>query len=567
MTALLERADQMRVASYIGLVVGFLFALFNLQTPGMEGLGVTELVAVLFLVAPAAVLCNSVKTLALAETLLLLATFTIFGALIVFGGVGGTGVFWVFTVPFLTFFIKGQRVAWCFCLGFLLLSMVYLLELGPRWALVHTYTPVQAIHFLLAFGFYTALAAAFNHIRTRYAQQLQWAKERAEEDVVNKSRFLAAASHDLRQPSHALGLFVARLMQLPQSQESRELVQGVNDSVRALQRMLDEFFDYSRLGLPTMEVKARDFPMEHVLAPVRDSFASQARAKGIGLTVRSSAAWVHADPALVQRVLINLVANAVQYTPQGRILVGCRPCALGRSLCLQVWDTGIGIAPELQGKVFSEFYQVDNPERDRSKGFGLGLSIVRLACQRAGYRLELRSQPGRGSCFTVTLPAVAPPAQLPDGYVSTFDASEASVGLHASTVLLVEDDPLGSVALQQFLQGWGCMVQVVANADAAVQCVRQGYIPELLISDYRLPGGHTGLDAIAMVRAEVGKIPACMVSGDTDPSVREQASALGIPLLQKPVRPAKLRAIMRHLQHRSQGGNSLRHQRESAHRP
>lgn len=554
MTELPERADQMRAASYIGLVVGFLFSLFNMLTPGMFALGVAELCAVVFLVAPAAVLCGTLDTVEAAETLLLLATATIFGALIVFGGVGGTGMYWVFTVPFLAFFIKSQRAAWRFSLGFLALAVTYLFVLASHLDFAYPYSTVQATHFTLALSFYTGIAAAFSHIRTRYAEQLQQAKERAEQDVVIKSRFLAAASHDLRQPSHALGMFVARLAQLPQSSESRELVQGVEDSVRALQRMLNEFFDYSRLGLPTMEVKPQDFAMERVLGPLRDSFSSQAAAKGIGLRVRSSAAWVHADPALVQRVLINLVANAVQYTSHGRIVVGCRPCAQGRALRLEVWDTGVGIAPEFQDKVFSEFYQVDNPERDRAKGFGLGLSIVRLACQRAGYPLVLRSQPGRGSCFCVTLPMVpAPMLQHPTSTdasplaASAMDSAEAYNILQARKVLLLEDDPLGSAAEQRLLSGWGCTVRTVANADEAVQCVEQGFQPDLLISDYRLPGGHDGLEAIAMVRGVAGSVPACLVSGDTDPAVRAQATAQDIPLLQKPVRPAKLRAVMRHL--------------------
>jgi signal transduction histidine kinase/ActR/RegA family two-component response regulator len=553
MITLPERVDQIRVASYIGLVVGFLFSLFNLLTPGMFALGVAELCAVLFLVAPAAVLCASASTVALAESLLLLATFVIFGALIVFGGVGGTGVFWVFTVPFLVFFIKGQRVAWGFSMAFWVLALGYLFVLAPQLEFAYQYSSVQAIHFMLALSFYTGLAAAFNHIRTRYAEQLERAKARAEEDVVNKSRFLAAASHDLRQPSHALGMFVARLAQLPQSGESRELVQGVEDSVRALQRMLNEFFDYSRLGLPTMEVKPQDFAIEHVLGPLRDSFSSQAAAKGLGLRVRPSSAWVHADPALVQRVLINLVANAVQYTPRGRIVVACRPSAQGQVLRLQVWDTGVGIAPEFQHKVFSEFYQVDNPERDRDKGFGLGLSIVRLACQHAGYPLVLRSRPGHGSCFCVTVPMVPAPvsqlraATLAPRAVVGREAADAYNVLQARKVLLLEDDPLGGAAEQRLLSGWGCTVETVATAAEALHCVQQGFLPDLLISDYRLPGEQDGLQAIAQVRALVGAVPACLVSGDTDPALRAQAAALDIPLLQKPVRPAKLRAVMRHL--------------------
>lgn len=551
MTSLPERANQVQVATAIGLVVGFLFALFNMATPGMFALGVAELCAVVFFVAPAAVVCRTTDLIGLAETLLLLATWVIFGALVVFGGVDGTGVFWVFTVPFLVFFVKRQRTAWAFSLVFLALTTLYLYVIAPGLPFAYRYTPQQALHFLLALAFYIVVAAAFSHIRALSAAQLQDAKERAEEDVIAKSRFLAAASHDLRQPSHALGMFVARLQQLPHSTETRELLQGVDDSVRALQHMLAEFFDYSRMGLPTMQVRPHDFPLEAVLGPVRDSFSSQAIAKGLQLRVHASKAWAHADQALVQRILINLVANAIQYTERGRVVVVCRPLRQIQALRLEVWDSGLGIAPELQDQVFSEFYQVDNPERDRSKGFGLGLSIVRLACQRGGYPLKLQSRPGFGSRFCITLPlAMTPVAVQGAGLPSAPSAGEGpdtENALQGGKVLFLEDDPLAGAAVHRLLAGWGCEVQTVTNVAEAVQCVQQGFCPDLMISDYRLPGGHDGLEGISMVRAVVGEVPACLVSGDTDPAVRAQAIALGVPLLQKPVRPAKLRAAMRNL--------------------
>lgn len=555
-----ERAAQARATSLIGLVVGSIFAAFNMLTPGMFWLGAAELSGVVFFVVPAAYLCRYTDKVPLSETLLMLATGVIFGSLVVFGGIGGTGIFWVFTAPFVAFFIKDQRPAWMFSAALWVLTGAYLLSgVSRQLPFAYQYEEIASLHAWFALGFYTVVAAAFAHIRTRYADKLQLARLRAEEDVLAKSRFLAAASHDLRQPAHAMGLFVGRLQQVPHTPEARELVQGVDDSVRALQHMLNEFFDYSRLGLPSMEVKPIDFALDRALGMLRDSFSSQALAKGLALKVRPSRAWVHADPALVQRILINLVANAVQYTHRGRVLVACRVVEQGRALRLEVWDTGIGIAPGLQEKVFSEFYQIENPERDRSKGFGLGLSIVRLACQRGDYPLRLFSRPGHGSRFCVTLPmAVAPMEMAPN---PDTERASAQLGiaeqdeynpLAGCKVLLVEDDPLGSAAEQKLLSGWGCEVRTATHAAAALESVEQGFVPELLLSDYRLPGGQSGLDLIAAVRVMVPELPACLVSGDMDPSLRAHAATLGVPMLQKPVRPAKLRAALRNLRVQSQ---------------
>lgn len=550
MMPLHERADQARATATIGLVVGSIFSVFNLLTPGQWALGLAELFSVLVFVLPAALCARRPDKIDLAETLLLLATGTIFGALVVFGGVAGTGIFWVYTAPFVAFFLKGQRGAWAFCLGLWVLVGLYLLWLAPYVPFGYQYGAVPSLHAWLALGFYTVVAAAFAHVRTHYADKLQQAKERAEEDVVAKSRFLAAASHDLRQPAHALGLFVARLQQLPHTGQAQELVQGVDDSVRALQHMLDEFFDYSRMGLASMEVRAQDFAIDKLLRTVECSFSRMAEAKGLRLRVRTGPVRVHADPALVQRILINLVANAVQYTQRGGVLVACRSADKGRSVRIAVWDTGIGIAPEQQDKVFSEFYQVANAERDRAKGFGLGLSIVRLACQRGGHALALRSQPGRGSVFTVTLPVAQTPAPLPGAPVAEPPAAagaEPRQDLQGCQVLLLEDDPLGGAAVERLLGGWGCTVQMATTAVQALQCVQQGFRPDVMLSDFRLPGGYNGLQAIAMVRAVVGAVPACLVSGDTEPALRAEAAQQGVPLLQKPARPAKLRAALRNL--------------------
>lgn len=544
-----ERAARVRVASGIGVVVATLFSLFNLLTPGMAMLGWAELAAVFLFVAPAWFLSRHHPYIELAEVCLILSSYVIFGALIVFGGIDGTGIYWVYTVPFLAFFIKEQRQGWWYSLGFVGLVLVYLVWLKPLWSFSYPFTRVETTHYLLSLGFYTLLAAAFNKTRMVYALQLQKAKERAEEDVIAKSRFLAAASHDLRQPTHALGMFTARLRQLPHTGEARDLVDGVDASVRALQHMLDEFFDYSRLGLPTMQVRSCDFPVQRLLTSLIDSFSAQAAVNGVKLRVRPSKAWVHSDPVVLQRVLYNLVANAIQYTEKGGILVACRSVDGGRRVRFEVWDTGVGIAPENQGRVFSEFFQVENPERDRSKGFGLGLSIVKLSCEWLGAHLSLRSQLGAGSRFSVVLPQVPAGEALP----SEPTISNAALGSDALTVseekavvLVIEDDPLGSAAMESLLNGWGCEVHSAHQGSQALQMVRAGLLPQYIVSDYRLPGGMDGLQTIHALRECANlTIPACVVSGDNSPALKETATGMGVIVLHKPVRPAKLRSVMR----------------------
>jgi CheY-like chemotaxis protein len=539
-----ERVRYVRVAISIGLVVGFLFSLFNLMTEGMLALGSTELAVVLFLLIPAAFVSRVPAWVAVSERLVILASMVIFGALIVLGGIEGTGIFWVFTVPFLAFFLKDQKRAWLCSFGFWVVAAIYLTWVSPLVAFAHHYSPVVKTHFLLSFAFYVLVAAAFNHIRTRYESQLRRGKLQAEAAVRAKSRFLAAASHDLRQPAHALGLFVARLSQLPHDAATQALVSGVDASVRGLQQMLDYFFDYSRLDTPSMKITASAFPIEGVFEQLRIGFASQAAAKGLRMHIRDSPVWVQSDPGVLHRVLLNLVSNALQYTHEGGVLVACRPARDPRFVRIEVWDSGIGIAPEHHEVVFSEFFQVENPERDRSKGIGLGLSIVDRSCRLLNHPLVMRSQPGVGTRFSLRLPVagVRPPAGAP--LLADVLAAEELTGLQ---VLVVEDDVLSGAALEGLLVTWGCKVRLVRDAHLACLLVQQGSRPDFVISDYRLPGAHHGIDAIRLLRQMVGgDLSACLVSGDMDERVKQDAAESGLVLLQKPVRPAKLRSVLRH---------------------
>jgi CheY-like chemotaxis protein len=214
-------------------------------------------------------------------------------------------------------------------------------------------------------------------------------------------------------------------------------------------------------------------------------------------------------------------------------------------VCIEVRDSGVGIAPEHHDKVFEEFYQVGNPERDRTKGLGLGLSIVQRSCQLLGHAIQLRSSPGRGTCFCVMVPITQMPASACAALADPEQANE----LQGRQVLLIEDDVQGGLALQGLLQSWGCQVTLADSALAACDLVRGGAAPDFVLSDYRLRGAHTGIDAVRMVREVVGvdSLPACLISGDTAADVRQQAQSAGLVLLQKPVRPAKLRSVLRHI--------------------
>ena len=543
-----QRVRHVRAAAMIGIVIGSLFSVFNIVTEGMMFLGLTELAAVLFLVGPAAALSRTPRWVNLAESLLLLSAVVIFGALIVFGGIEGTGLFWVYTAPFLAFFLKGQRRGWWYSLGFAALVTFYFIWVSPALDSAHHYSPVVATHFLLSLAFYTLVAAAFNHVRSRFEEQLRKRKEDAEAADLAKSRFLAAASHDLRQPAHALGMFVARLNQTQHDPTTQELVAGIDASVRALQEMLDAFFDYSRLDSQSTPVQLRAFALEGVFEQLRSGFAIAAAEKGLRLRIRSARAWVHSDPSLLHRVLLNLVSNALQHTHQGSILVSCRPVRGLTHARIEVWDSGVGIAPEHHQKIFEEFFQVENHERDRSKGLGLGLSIVERSCSLLNHPIALRSRLGGGTRVTLVVPLAPSQPAGPPRIAPARPATPAVDSLESWHIMVIEDDALGSVALEGLLKSWGCGVTVAENAQIACELLKQIPTPDFIVSDYRLRGLENGIDAVRMLRQCSGQqIPACVISGDTDSNVKQQTLAAGLVLLQKPVRPAKLRSLLRHL--------------------
>ncbi len=383
-------------------------------------------------------------------------------------------------------------------------------------------------------------------------RELQIANERVEAAYVAKSRFLAAASHDLRQPAHALGMFVARLSQIHSERnagtQDREggaaLVQGVTASAQALQELLDVLFDYSRLESNASGNALRPVCVNDIFEQLRLLFSNTAVSKGLHLRIRPTPLWVKSDPVLLQRVLLNLVSNALEYTPRGTVLVSCRPGGQGGQAHIQVWDSGIGIDQSLHQTVFEEFFQVENPERDRAKGLGLGLSMVDRSCRLLGHPLALRSSLGCGTRITVT--ATTTLARPEATAIALADEQSATGDVQDSKIWLIEDNLLGGQALQGLLESWGCRARLFEDAAQALDAAQSGDAPDFIISDFRLRNKQNGIGAILALREQLGReVPACLITGDLEEDVKHQAHRAGLVLLKKPLQPAKLRSLLR----------------------
>ncbi|MGE5475876.1 MAG: ATP-binding protein [Bacteroidales bacterium] len=350
-----------------------------------------------------------------------------------------------------------------------------------------------------------------------------------------KTRFLAAASHDLRQPLQALSLYLGVLKARLQGREE-QVMEAVGQCVESLTGLLNDMLDVARLDAGVITPKLADVPVNRLLERVVAAWRIQAEAKGLQLRVVASTAVVHTDPALMDRVLSNLVGNAVRYTEQGRILVGCRRVA-GDQLRIEVLDSGIGIPADKLGEIFEEFRQLGNPERRRDKGTGLGLAIVRRIADLLGYRLTVRSQAGRGSVFAISLPA----AQM----CSIEHAASAAQAEHARRILVVDDEALVRNALELVLADMGHQVDSAETVEEALRQSR-AHNPELVIADFRLAGGTTGIDVIRAVRQSCGReLPAVVLTGDTDPATIRRIVGEGLHLLHKPLRLEALRGFLK----------------------
>jgi signal transduction histidine kinase/CheY-like chemotaxis protein len=370
------------------------------------------------------------------------------------------------------------------------------------------------------------------------AAELRVQKDAAEQASQAKTRFLAAASHDLRQPVHALSLFVGVLRGYALDEAPRRVVDRIEDSVNAMDGLFGALLNISRLDAGVVTPEWQVFAIQPLLEALERDYSAEAAAKGLRLRICPCARFVRSDPVLLERILRNLVSNAVNYTDSGGVLIGCRP---GPGVRIQVWDTGRGIpAPQVQ-QVFEEFYQIDNPERDRSKGLGLGLAIVRRLVDLLGHRLEIVSVVGRGSRFSIEVPAAQPAAAAP--------AAPICLGAPKGLILVIDDEAMIQEGMRNLLQGWGHSVLCAGSGDDMLALLaRNPALPDVIICDYRLRGEETGIAVIDRLRARFrSDIPAMLITGDTAPDRLEEVSRSGFLLLHKPVAHGRLRAAIGNL--------------------
>ena len=350
-----------------------------------------------------------------------------------------------------------------------------------------------------------------------------------------KTGFLAAASHDLRQPLHAASLFAAALARRVEGGEPLRLVASIGEATKTMQGMLDALLDVSRLDGGVMEPYPEWFSIEGMFARLRTEFITAAQAKGLDFRMVGCALWVETDPALLESVLRNLISNAVKFTSSGKVLVGCR--RRGGEVRIEVRDTGMGIPRDKIAAAFQEFQRLGGPEQ-RQPGLGLGLAIVRRLADLLGLKLEVSSTVGRGSCFAVQLPCMvrARVRPLPEPV-------ETELVGHR-TVLVIDDNPLARAALVRELTDWGCrVVEAGAGEEAARLLVEAGdSLPDLIITDLDLGGELNALDLLARLAARHGiALPTIVITGDTRPETLAELKESGHPWLMKPVDAAALR--------------------------
>ncbi|MBP2232798.1 PAS domain S-box-containing protein [Azospirillum agricola] len=383
------------------------------------------------------------------------------------------------------------------------------------------------------------LSVYFRDITGRRAAQdaLLRAKEAAEQASIAKGKFLAAASHDLRQPLQALLLFVDVLKPHVQGSRGESALMHLARGLDALKDLLDSLLDMSRLDAGIVEPSIEDVPLQPLFEHIAASYRPVAAARGLDLRVEACRGTARSDRTLLVRMVRNLVENALRYTETGRIDIECRRA--GDRLLIEVRDTGIGIPSEHLERIWEEFHQVGNPERDRNRGLGLGLAIVRRLSQLLDHPVGVRSVPGKGTAFTLAVPAGRTES-------ASGGAADDAVAGRGRFAVLVDDDAIVLLGLETIFREWGYEVLVAGSADSAVEALtRKPRRPDIVVADYRLREGRTGTEAVARIRAlfeDPGRepVPGVILTGETGPDCERDAAAHGLGVIHKPVTPRQL---------------------------
>ncbi len=428
----------------------------------------------------------------------------------------------------------------------------YGVQLALVMLLIFAIAALLARNYRTAFERVVELKRKAQHLSEQLAREKAAAEAaRREAEVANraKTQFFAAASHDLRQPLHALGLFAEALRARSSHDEQVvQLVNSINASVDALEGLFSELLDITKIDTGAVEAEPSHVQIETIFRKLRLHFEPTAFEKGLALTLRGGEHVAYADPILVERVLRNMVSNAIRYTNDGGVLVAAR--RRGGELLLQVWDTGVGIRERERERIFEEFYQVaaDAPalSAHQRKGLGLGLAIVKRLCALMQAPLQLRSVSGQGTVFSFEVPMgklSLRPAEVRIG------APVLGVNLDHRLILIVEDDEAVNRGLQVLLKSWGASVVAFETFQECQQWVRlldaAAQPPDLAIVDFRLEAGHNGIDAIATLRGRFGPtLPVIMVTGSVMSQHEVHAQEHQFHLLMKPVVPHRLRAMI-----------------------
>ena len=389
-----------------------------------------------------------------------------------------------------------------------------------------------------------ALQASYQNLEERInqaTQELQEQTRRAQSASDAKSRFLAAASHDLRQPLHAISLFATALRQESAGEQARALGKQLGAAISAMDEMFESLLDVYRLDAGELRARPRDFPVQELLRSLESEFRGLAEATGTSLRIVPTTYWCNSDPMLVRRILGNLVSNAVHYARGTRVLVACR--REGERLRLEVRDAGPGIAPEEHQRIFLEFYRLARSEKDR--GRGLGLSIVARMAELLQSRVALRSAPDRGSTFSIGLArAKAAEGAVPQAWPAPLSLQGAAL----LSVLVVDDDESVLLGTMAVARDWGVAVATAQTLERARQEML-GFKTEivLVVCDMWLAQGPCGVDVLATLRTQwPGEFHGVIITGDARTQTLERIQAAGFPVMQKPVAAARLRAMAMH---------------------
>lgn len=382
--------------------------------------------------------------------------------------------------------------------------------------------------------------------QVKHQEALERARREAEQANAAKTRFLATASHDLRQPIHALGLFFAELAERIRSPQTERLIGQVEDAIDAINSMLNALLDISKLDAGIVKPNVELVSLVELFSRMQAEFRPIASENANQLIIRPVSAVIQTDPAMLERILRNLIGNALRYTQNGKVLVAAR--LRGENLKIQIWDTGPGIPEDQLDNIFVEFHQLHNPARDRRQGLGLGLAIVKRLAHLLRHDIKVVSKLGHGSCFSITLPLASKSmaTEIKPYNTVTHSLSNALMGCH---LLILDDDIAVREGMKGLLMQWGCQVITVGSStEAKIKLKEDKSKLDLIIVDYRLPESQSGIEIARSLQAGLAyPVGVLIITGDTSPERLQESEASGFPLLHKPVQPAKLRSTLQFL--------------------